>query len=48
LREGGYLEDVGIDWMIVLKCIYKKQDGRVWIGLTWPRMGTVGGLSQKW
>ena len=29
LKERGYLEDPGIDW-VILKWILKKQDGRTW------------------
>jgi uncharacterized ferritin-like protein (DUF455 family) len=32
LKEGGHFEDTD-----VLKCIYKKWDGEVWIGLFWFR-----------
>jgi hypothetical protein len=43
LREGDHLGDPGLDWRIILKCIFKKWDG-AWTGLSWLRIGTGGGL----
>ena len=34
----------GVDTRIILKCILKKQDGRVWTELIWLRIGITGGL----
>ena len=43
LREKDYLEDPGIDGMLILEGIYKKRDGNMnWIDLA--RIGTGGGL----
>jgi len=44
LMEIDYLEDLGLDWKIILKWIFKKWDGKVWTGLLWLRMGTDDGL----
>ena len=30
LREGDHLEDVGVEWMIILKWICKERDGFAW------------------
>jgi hypothetical protein len=38
------LEDISIDWRILLKLILKKYDGRVLTGLIWLGIGTNGGL----
>ena len=29
-------------WYVILKCIFRKQDVRVWSGLIWLRIGTDG------
>ena len=44
LREGDHFEDPGVDWRIILKCIFKKWNGGGWTGLIWLRTGTGGGL----
>jgi hypothetical protein len=43
LRESDHLGDPGADWRIILKWIFKKWAG-TWTGLSWLRIGTVGGL----
>jgi hypothetical protein len=43
LKERGYLEDPGINWM-VLKWILKKEDGRTWNEFIWFMIKNSGGL----
>jgi hypothetical protein len=43
LREGDHLGDPGVDGRIILNWISQKWDG-AWTGLSWLRIGTVGGL----
>jgi len=35
--EREHLEDTGIEERIILKLIFTRWDGRVWIGLIWLR-----------
>jgi hypothetical protein len=39
-----HLIDPEIDGRIILKRIFKKQNGTAWTGSIWPRIGTDGGL----
>ena len=38
------MEDLGVERSIILKLILKKQNVRTWAGLTWLRVGKIGGL----
>jgi hypothetical protein len=40
ITERTHLEDLCTDGTIILKWILKKQEGMVWTGLTYLRMGT--------
>jgi hypothetical protein len=44
LKEKEYLEDVGIDEIITLKCILKKYAIKVWTGFILTRIGSSGKL----
>jgi hypothetical protein len=37
------MEDLSIDWMIILEGIVKKWDGEAWIRLIWFRIVSGGG-----
>jgi hypothetical protein len=43
LREKDLLKVPGVDGKIILRRIFRKCVGRVWIGLSWLRIGTGGG-----
>jgi len=43
LKERNRVEDLGTDWMIILEEIFKKKDGKAWIGLIWLRIVPGGG-----
>jgi hypothetical protein len=38
------LDDTCVDWMMILKWIFKKWDGEAWIRSIWLIIGTGGGL----
>jgi hypothetical protein len=42
LKGRDHLEDVRVDWRIILKLIFKKQGGRFWTAFIWLRTGTTG------
>jgi hypothetical protein len=46
LREIDHLEDLGIDWRIILKWILKKYDGWIQTAYMWHSTDTSGGLLQ--
>jgi len=37
------LGDPGVEWKIILRCIFRKWDVRAWTGSNWLRIGTGGG-----
>jgi hypothetical protein len=47
LKEGNPSEDLGIDGRILLKCILRKDDWIVWIGLIRLLMETSSGFCER-
>jgi len=43
LRERDHWGDPGVDWRIILRCIFRKWDVGVRAGSSWLRIGTGGG-----
>ena len=43
LGRKDYLEDPGVDRIIILRWIFKNGDVGVWTGSSWLRIGTGGG-----
>ena len=41
LKERDHLKDLGVQWRIILKCIFKKYDGLEW--MMWLVIGKSGG-----
>jgi len=37
-REGGHLEDPGVDGRVILNLIFKQWHGDTWTGVVWPRL----------
>jgi len=44
LKGRDYLNNLGIDVRIILKQIWRKQDGKVWNGFIWFKIGGSGKL----
>jgi len=42
LRERDRLGDTVVDGKIILRCIFRRWDVRVWTGSSWLRIGTDG------
>jgi hypothetical protein len=38
-----YLEDPGVDGMMILRSVFRKWHMRAWIGWMWLRIGNDGG-----
>jgi hypothetical protein len=44
LKEGNYLEGLGVDGMLILKLFLRKESERAFSGFIWLRIGTSGGF----
>jgi hypothetical protein len=42
--ERDHWEDQGVGGWTILKWIFEREDGMIWIGLIWLRIGTSEGL----
>jgi len=42
-KEGAHWGDLGVDGWIIFGWISRRWDVRIWTGLGWPRIETVGG-----
>jgi hypothetical protein len=40
LKGRGHMEDLGVDEIVILKWILRKEGVRLWTGFIWLRMGT--------
>ena len=43
VRKRDHLDEAGVDGGIILRWILRKWYVGAWTGLSWPRIGTVGG-----
>jgi hypothetical protein len=43
-KEKDHFKDQGVDERMVSEWTFEKLSGGVWIGLSWLRIGIVGGL----
>jgi len=41
------VEDLSIDWSVILEQNFKKSSGRVWAGVIWLRVGTSEELLRR-
>jgi len=48
LNDKDYLQVLGVDGKIILKCILGKYGGRVWTGFIWLRIWTSGAPLWTW
>jgi hypothetical protein len=46
MKENRPLEDVSVDWMLILKFLLKVKDEEAVFGFMWIRIGTGGGFNE--
>jgi hypothetical protein len=44
IKGRDHAEDLGVDGRTILECVLEEQDGKVWTGFIWLRIGTSGGV----